>query len=125
VRLAAAFERWPDGQVKIAEETHNIEVTSTHGDRKLGEEYRNVRAPTLDPVENWIARAESIPHFLDQAVRKKAEKGYSDPCWLVVYLNISEYGIRQLETEREIAAIKARYAASFESISVLWKQKLY
>jgi hypothetical protein len=46
-------------------------------------------------------------------------------CWLVVYLNISEYGIRQLETEQVIAAAKARYAAAFVDVSVLWKGKLY
>jgi hypothetical protein len=34
---------------------------------KLGEEYRGVKAPTLDPVSNWTARAESIPHYLDGA----------------------------------------------------------
>jgi hypothetical protein len=43
------------------------------------------------------------------------------PCWLVVYLN----GIRQKETEEVILAVKARYASSFERISVLWKQKIY
>jgi hypothetical protein len=43
----------------------------------------------------------------------------------VVYLNINEYDIRQTETERVTAAIKASYAASFEGISVLWKEKIY
>lgn len=125
VRLAAASEQWPDGQVKIGTTTHNIEVTSTHGGRKLGQEYRGVREPTLDPVENWIARAESIPHYLNEAIHAKAEKNYASACWLVVYLNISEYGIRQAEIEGVIATIKARYATAFENISVLWKLKLY
>jgi hypothetical protein len=49
VRLAALFDQWPDGFIKLQGETHNIEVTSTHGGRKLGQEYRQVRGPTLDP----------------------------------------------------------------------------
>ena len=40
VRLAQRGERWPDGLVKVGNRAFNVEVTSTHGDRKLGEEYR-------------------------------------------------------------------------------------
>jgi hypothetical protein len=125
VRLAQASAQWPDGFVRIVGKTHNIEVTSTHGDRPLGKEYRAIKGPTLDPVENWVARADSIPHFLDAAVSKKTKKNYSAPCWLVVYLNISEYGIRQRETEATIAQVKACYASAFEAVSVLWKGRLY
>ena len=103
-------ERWPDG---------------THGGRKLGQEYRKVSGPTKDPVENWIARGDSIPKYLDEVIGAKKKKNYASPCWLVVYLNISKYGIRQAETEQVIAATKARYAEGFVAISVLWKGKLY
>jgi hypothetical protein len=58
-------------------------------------------------------------------VRAKSQKHYGSSCWLVVYLNISEYGIRQKETEEVIALVKAPYAMSFEAISVLWKGRLY
>jgi hypothetical protein len=78
-----------------------------------------------DPVEDWIERAESIPKFLDKAISEKIEKHYGSACWLVIYLNISEWGIRQKETEATIAEAKARYASSFEAISVLWKGCLY
>jgi hypothetical protein len=61
VSLAGLSTQWPDGFVRIGKNTHNIEVTSTHGGRKLGEEYRTVKGPTMDPVDNWVARAESIP----------------------------------------------------------------
>jgi len=125
VRLAALSDQWPDGFIKLQGEAYNIEVTSTHGGRKLGQECRQVRGPTLDPVENWIERADSIPKYLDGAISGKSQKNYASPCWLVVYLNISEYDIRQIETEQVIAAIKARYAAAFVDISVLWKGKLY
>ncbi len=61
VRLAGAPERWPDGYVEIGGKIHNVEVTSTHGGRKLGDEYRGVKTVKMDPVENWVARAEFNP----------------------------------------------------------------
>ncbi|NOJ48101.1 hypothetical protein [Bradyrhizobium archetypum] len=127
VRLAAASDQWPDGFIKFHGQIHNIEVTSTHGGRKLGEEYRNVTGSTLsmDPVENWVERANSIPKYLDEAIGNKAKRRYASPCWLVVYLNISEYGIRQKETEKTIAETKERHTSAFSAISVLWKGKLY
>jgi len=125
VRLAKASEQWPDGCVRIAGKTHNIEITSTHGGRPLGKEYRGERTIKMDPVENWVARAESIPRYLRESIEAKSKKNYASPCWLIVYLNINELGIRQAETEKVIEAVKAEFAASFESISVLWKEKLY
>jgi hypothetical protein len=123
VRLES--DQWPDGFIKLQGQAYNIEVTSTHGGRKLGREYRYARGPTLDPVENWIKRADSIPKYLDEAISGKSKKNYGSPCWLVVYLNISEYNIRQIETEQVITATKARYASAFADISILWKGKLY
>jgi hypothetical protein len=79
----------------------------------------------MDPLKNWVERAESIPRFLDEAVAAKSRKRYGAPCWLVVYLDISECGIRQKETEAVIAEVKARYGQAFEAISVLWKGRLY
>jgi hypothetical protein len=127
VRLAEASAQWPDGFVRLAGKVHNIEVTSTHGGRKLGEEYRGVNdgKVEMDPVEDWVARGESIPKYLDEAVSAKIRKHYGASCWLVVYLNISEWGIRQTQTEGSIAQLKARYLYSFEAISVLWKGRLY
>lgn len=125
MRLAGPSEQWPDGFVRLDGRDHNIEVTSTHGGRRLGQEYREVTGPTMDPVENWIARADLIPKYLDEVINAKGEKRYSSPCWLVVYLNISEYGIRQKETEAVIAETKVRYAHMFQAISVFWKGRLY
>ena len=125
VRLAELSAQWPDGFVRVEGKIYNIEVTSTHGGRKLGVEYREAKGLTMDPVEDWVARADSIPRYLDEVVAAKSRKRYGAPCWLVVYLNISEYGIRQNETEAAIAQAKARYSASFEAISVLWKGGLY
>jgi hypothetical protein len=125
VRLASSSEQWSDGYVKLSGKTHNVEVTSTHGGRRLGEEYRGLKAPTLDPVNDWVECAESIPRYLDEAIGAKSRKKYGSACWLIVYLNINEYDIRQKETELVIRTVKARYASSFEEIPVLWKQKIY
>jgi hypothetical protein len=126
VRLVAdRKENWPDGLVEIEKRAFNIEVTSTHGGRKLSDEYRHPWGWRHDPVEDWETRANSIPKYLGEVISGKSKKNYSSPCWLVVYLNISEYGIRQTETEQVIAAAKARYAAAFVDIAVLWKGKLY
>lgn len=125
VRLADHNENWPDGRVVIQHRQFNIEVTSTHGGCKLGDEYRHPKGWRFDPWENWEARANAIPKYLDDAIGDKSKKNYSSPCWLVVYLNINEYGIRQIETEQVIAATKARYAATFVNITVIWKGKLY
>ena len=108
-------------------EEHKIEVTSTHGGRPLGKELREIKGPTVDPGEQWVARGDSIPKFLDEAVTKKVKKNYSESkqCWLVVYLNIDDYGISQKETEAAIVEVKRRYASSFEAICVLWRGQLY
>jgi hypothetical protein len=125
VRLARRSDQWPDGFVKLQGRVRKIEITSTHGGRKLGREYRGISAPTLaklDPVSNWIARADSISKYLAEAIGSKSRKKYGSPCWLVVYLNINwpyAYDIRQRETTQVIAETKARYAGTFEAISIL------
>lgn len=127
VRLADRRDQWPDGFVRISKHTIKVEVTSTHGDRKLGEEYRKPRAMRFDPVEDWHARADSITGYLETAVREKVRRygaRYSD-CWLVVYLNISEWGVRQREIEQIITETMIRYSDYFREISVLWKGNLY
>jgi hypothetical protein len=79
VRLAAPSDQWPDGFIKLRGRIHNIEVTSTHGGRKLGQEYRHVKEPTADPVENWVERANSIPKYLDEAISGKSQKKLRRP----------------------------------------------
>jgi hypothetical protein len=127
VRLADRRDQWPDGFVRVNKRTIKVEVTSTHGGRKLGEEYREPRGMRFDPVEDWHARADSIPDYLDTAIRDKVSRygsRYSD-CWLVVYLNIDEWGVRQREIEQVITETMIRYSDHFREIAVLWKGKLY
>jgi hypothetical protein len=51
-------------------------------------------------------------------------KGLCNRCRSADYF-LQSRGIRQIETEQVIAATKARYAAAFVNIAVLWKGKLY
>jgi hypothetical protein len=122
VRLADPAEQWPDGLVNIGGMVHNVEVTSTHGGRKLGKEYRSIAEPTQ---ENWVERADSIPKYLDDAISRKIQKNYSSPCILIVYLNINDLDACQNETEQVIAAAKVRHSRNFAAIFVLWKRHLY
>jgi hypothetical protein len=127
VRIANRRDQWPDGFVRVSKRTIKVEVTSTHGGRKLGEEYREPRGMRFDPVEDWHSRADSIPGYLDTAIRDKVSRygaRYSD-CWLVVYLNIDEWGVRQREIEQVITETMIRYSDHFREISVLWKGNLY
>jgi hypothetical protein len=126
IRLADVDEEWPDGFARIESGELKIEVTSAlFPGRHLGAEYRFVGRMQHDHVENWIKRAESIPGALEKAVSAKVEKHYGSSFALVVYLNISEYGIAQAETEQAIANIKVKYGASFKDLWILWKGKLY
>jgi hypothetical protein len=76
VRLAAASDRWPDGYVQIGQRTKNVEVTiALTAGRKLGDEYKpGPNKPTLDPVDNWVERAEGIPAAFEKAIEKKLAK---------------------------------------------------
>jgi hypothetical protein len=126
VRLAGPSESWPDGQVRIGQETKNVEITAalTAG-RKMGDEYKPGPTKfTFDPVENWSARADGIRAALEATIENKLAKRYSSPYWLVVYLNINDGGIRQRETEQAIDAIKQRHAQAFGGLFVIWKDKL-
>jgi len=125
VRLTAEKDRWPDGQTGTAESPINIEVTEVLEEgRKRGEEYRNDAQPLDGNAEDWRKRALAIPGQLEKAIKRKRQKGYGEKCKLVIYLNMSNYGVLQKETEAAIAATKAKYADDFQEICVLWQMKL-
>lgn len=125
VRLAAQSEQWPDGYVKIGSRVENVEVTiALMPGRRMWDEYQFETKAELDPVANWIERANAIPEALEKAITAKLAKRYGEKMWLVVYLNINEYGIRQAETKQAIADIKRRYLKSLGGLFVLWKEKV-
>lgn len=130
VRLAGIKDGWPDGYVRTGGTTKNVEVTSVHlPGRRVGEEYKCDTGMEIedDPVEDWIENANAIPTALDGAIRKKIAKRYAGAsrCWLVVYLNLNDYGIRQKQSELAIVQVMQHHAGTFERLFVLWKDKLY
>jgi hypothetical protein len=126
LRLAGKDEQWPDGHAQTETGEVKIEVTSAQlPARRLGAEYKLPGRIEYDPVENWVKRAEAIPGALEKAIGDKVKKQYGSPCALVVYLNLSEYGIRQAETEEAIANIKDKYCLKFQYLWILWKGKVF
>lgn len=125
VRPADPSEQFPDGYVKIRGKIEKVEATiAVTPGRRMWDEYQVDAKLEFDPVDNWVKRARTIPGALEKAITDKIAKRYGSKVWLVVYLNINEGGIRQLETERAIAEIKRRHVESFDRLFVIWKDKL-
>lgn len=125
VRLSDQREQWPDGQIGTPKQPVNVEVTEVLEEgRRRGDEYRNDGQAKDGNAEDWRKRAEAIPARLEQGIERKISKGNGKDCILLVYLNMSTYGLLQKETEEAIAKIKAKYAKRFREICVLWQEKL-
>jgi hypothetical protein len=124
-------DRWPDCEMRIEGDVRQFEMTEADiPDRRRGDEYKAAAAnpldgPKLDPVEDWIARAEQAPNALQFAAKEKARKGYPASARLVIYLNISEYGLMQKEIEAAMASSTAPAKDAFCQVWVLWKNRLY
>ena len=125
VHLVAQKEQWPDGQTGTPQNPIDIEITEVLEEgRKRGEEYRNQQQPRNGTANDWRRRALAIPEQLEKAIQRKIRKGYARKCVLLIYLNMSNYGVLQKEIEATIAEIKAKYARDFHEICILWQEKL-
>jgi hypothetical protein len=125
VRLATQDERHPDGFVETSESTLGIEVTEVDREaRRRGDEYK-AGVPARESVDDWEDRANAIPAELDRVILKKVNKHYHPAPTLVVYLNLNDYGIRQMQTEAAIEAALQRHCSSFNGIYIIWKDKLF
>ena len=76
-------------------------------------------------MEDWIARVEQAPAWLEAACRNKADKRYGARANLVIYLNLSEYGIRQTEVGSSFLSATSAVKDSFDAVWVLWKERAY
>ena len=125
VRLVA--DDWPDFEIKIEGHIEAFEaVEADDPDRRRGDEYRTQTALVEDdPVEDWIERASNAPAWIEAACRKKANKRYGARANLVVFLNLSEYGIRQKEIEGCFLAASESVKDHFDTVWVLWKTQVY
>jgi hypothetical protein len=124
VRLSTEQENWPDGFVGDPE--IEVEITEVlQPGRRRGDEYRKAT-----PRSNWgpndpLAIAEKIPAALDEGIKKKVDKNYAGNPILLVYLNMNEFGLLQMQTEDAITSAKAKYAQHFQEICVIWRRRLY
>jgi hypothetical protein len=125
VCLAHRSDQWPDGFVRLGNNVHNIEATSHHGGRKLSDEYGNKADRNPRFIDSAQTRSDLIPRSLEEAISGKIEKNYGSKCWLVVYLNISGFGLDQPEIKKVIVATKERHLQKFEAIAVLWNGNCY
>ena len=118
---------WPDFELKVGGQVETFEaVEADDPERRRGDEYRNsIGEIEHDPVEDWIARAKQAPAWLEAACRKKADKCYSARANLVIYLNLSEYGIHQKEVECSFPAATSAVKDSFHTVWVLWKKRAH
>jgi hypothetical protein len=118
----------PDGWLRLSSgEEVPVEVTEVlEAGRKRGDEYRGERAFEIEHVteQQDEARIQTIEPQLDQAISNKTEKYAPNPA-LLLYLNIGESGRAQERVEAAIARQKAKHAAFFNGIYVIWKGKLY
>jgi hypothetical protein len=94
-------------------------IRSSYNPRSPGDHY--TRLPNRLLLPDFISARARTRNTLG---RRRESRRYGRNCWLVVYLDINEYGIRQRETERAIAAITQRHAQSFGGLFVIWKDQL-
>jgi hypothetical protein len=125
VRLVPERERWPDFEAKTGDVVECVEsVEADVPGRRRGDEYRNSENCD-DPIENWEARADQVPSALAAAVATKLAKRYAGDASLLVYLNISEFGIRRKEIEAAMQPAIAPALPYFRRAWILWMPRLY
>ena len=126
-RVRLIEDRWPDFEIENDQATNKYEIVEAFEPNRLrGEEYRlNANRVVFDPVENWIARAEAAPIWIEVACKKKAAKNYSEKVGLVVYLSLCEFGIRQTEVESCFGKATEILKDKFSSVWVLWNESAY
>jgi hypothetical protein len=124
-------DRWPDFEMRADGVVQQYEIKEADlPGRRRGDEYR-ATGPTgssqwkMGPVEDWAARAAQAPDAIRRAAIRKTKKGYSPSAWLIIYLNISEHGIRQQEIETAMAESTAPAKDAFRHVWLLWKSGLY
>jgi len=126
VRLAEQREGLNDGQLQISGRIIDVEVTEAMElGRRRGDEYRSHKAANLNLREFDPNLDETLATQLAEAVSRKADKRYATKPLLLVYLNFRSGGRLKGEVEVEIKRLKHQYAGLFESVFVLWADKLY
>ena len=119
-------DQWPDLEVELDDQLIRFEaIEADLPDRRRGDEYKLAPQTSEDPVEDWIARAEAVPGALQTAVRKKQAKHYGKHENLLIYLNISEYGIRHNEIIAAFPDATRDAREIFKSVWILWGEQAF
>jgi hypothetical protein len=66
-----------------------------------------------------------VPAALSAVVATKIGKLYAGRASLLVYLNIGEFGIRQVEIEAAMVQAITPALPYFQQVWILWKARLY
>jgi hypothetical protein len=134
IRLVPEREQWPDFEAWRGDAIERIECAEADiPGRRRGDEYRVSEKRQADggaiveddPIEDWIARADQVPAALSAVVTTKIGKLYAGHAGLLLYLNISEFGVRQREIEAAMLPAIAPALPHFQRVWVLWKAQLY
>jgi hypothetical protein len=126
VRLVAEAAEWPDFEIEVGGAIEKFEAAEVDDpERRRGDEYRDWVVGLADPVADWVARAEQTPAWIAAVCQKKLEKRYGGRPSLIIYLNVSEHGIRQTEIESSFPPATAVAKDHFDAIWILWKSKAY
>jgi hypothetical protein len=134
VRLVAERDLWPDFEARDGGEIERVECGEADiPARRRGDEYRVAAErsengkPNFehDPMEDWITRADQVPKALATVIASKVGKRYAGCVSLLIYLNISEFGIRRAEIGAAMATAVAPALPYFRRVWILWKAQLY
>jgi hypothetical protein len=134
VRLVPEREQWPDFEAWAGDVTERVECAEADvPGRRRGDEHRAAEARTAngqpnlehDPIEDWIARADEALAALAATIATKVGKHYAGRASLLVYLNIGEFGIRQVEIETAMAPAVAPALPYLRRVWILWKARLH
>lgn len=127
-RVRLVEDNWPDFELRFGGSIERFEaVEADDPERRRGLEYTEGKIGKVehDPVEKWIARAEAAPRWLSVACARKVAKNYGSRASLVIYLNVSEYGIRFKEVQASFPGATASVKDRFDSVWILWQSNAY
>jgi hypothetical protein len=134
IRLVPERGQWPAFETRGGSADERVECAEADvPGRRRGDEYRRTERRAAngqsrlehDSIGNWIARADQVPAALAAVIATKIGKHYAGRASLLVYLNISEYGIRQAEIEAAMTIAIAPALPHFQRVWILWKVRLY
>lgn len=119
-------DEWPDFELRFSSSTEQFEATEAdHPGRRRGLEYSEAEGLIHYPEEDWQKAANDASRWLSLACRRKIEKAYSSKVGLVIYLNLMEFGTHRTTVESSIPAATSCAKASFNSVWVLWQNRIY